>query len=295
MKREQLLKILKVAIISTVVILVAEAIFDIPVIKNWFSGLITNSSGIWVWITIWIIMFLQVTILNIPAYVILSACVSIGLETLSVTYILVVLSAYMCGCLLAYWLGYKFGKKAVKWCAGSDEDYKKWSEVLNKKGKIWYFLTVLFPFFPDDLLCLVAGAVKFDFGWYTLANFIGRGIGLTTMILVLKFIGFVSGSFPIMLVVWAVALAAEIVVFYVVKAKYKKTSQENSQQNTNISNTDVQNNLNEESINNQNQNKNDGLQTENNISQNEQNTNVEMQNIETEKKTKMTTLKSKNK
>lgn len=219
MNREQILKILKVAIISTIIILISEAIFDIPAVNNWFSNLITGSTGIIFWLIIWIIMFLQVTILNIPAYIILSACVSIGIETLSFLFIAVVLSAYICGCLLAYWLGYKFGKKAVKWCAGSDEDYEKWSKFLNKKGKFWYFLTVLFPFFPDDMLCLVAGAVKLNFGWYTLANFVGRGIGLVTMILVLKFIGFVSGDFPLMLIVWAVALVAEIVTYYIIKNK----------------------------------------------------------------------------
>lgn len=242
MKKEQIIKILQVAIISTVIIFIAEAIFSIPAVNNWFSGFITNSSGFLVWIAIWIIMFLQVTILNIPAYVILSACASIAaIEILSVPYILVVLSAYMCGCLLAYWLGYKFGKKAVKWCAGSDEDYEKWSKVLNKKGKMWYFLTVMFPFFPDDLLCLVAGAVKFDFVWYAVANLIGRGIGLITMILVLKFIGFVSGDFPIMLIVWAVALIAELVFYFVIKSKYKKEASIDTKENKKPETTETEN------------------------------------------------------
>ena len=101
----------------------------IPSVKKWFSDLITGSSGIVFWIVIWVIMFLQVTILNVPAYIVLSACVSIGVETLSFLFIVVVLSAYMCGCLLAYWLGYKFGKKAVKWCAGSEEDYQNSSRL----------------------------------------------------------------------------------------------------------------------------------------------------------------------
>lgn len=232
MKREQVLKILKVAIISTLVIFIAEGVFSIPAINNWFSELITNSSGAVVWLIIWLIMFLQVTVLNIPAYVILSACATInGIEILSFTYILVVLSAYMCGCLLAYWIGYRFGKKAVKWCAGSEEDYDKWSNYLNKKGKLWYFLTVVFPFFPDDLLCLVAGAVKFDLGFYTIANFFGRGIGLVTMILVLNVIDVVSGNFPIMLIVWAIALLAEIITYYIIKKRHKNATIQTTQEN----------------------------------------------------------------
>lgn len=226
MKREQIIKILKVAIISTIIMLVAEAIFDIPGVTNWFSDIITSNKGILVWIIIWIIMFLQVTILNIPAYVILSASTSIeGIETLSFAYIAVVLSAYMAGCLFAYWLGYKFGKKAVRWCAGSDEDYEKWSNYLNKKGKLWYFLTVIFPFFPDDLLCLVAGSVKFNLAWYTLANAVGRSVGLITMIITLKFVTNFGNGIPIMLIVWAVALIAELIFYYVIKSKNKKSEQ----------------------------------------------------------------------
>ena len=222
MKKEQILKILNVAIIMTVIILLMEVIFAIPAVNAWFSNLITNSNGWIVYIVIWLIMFLQVTILNIPAYVILSASVSIGIQTLSFTYITVVLSAYMAGCMTAYWLGRKYGKKAVKWCAGSDEDYEKWSTVLNEKGKLWYLITVVFPMFPDDVLCLVAGAVKFDVKFYFIANLLGRSIGLVTMLLFLKLVGMSGGGFPWMLFVWAGALLLEIIVYVIMKRKENK-------------------------------------------------------------------------
>jgi len=220
MNKEQIIKILKVMIIATLIMLIFEIIFSIDAVNDFFSNLITSSSGVVVYLIIWAIMFLQVTILNIPAYVILSASVSIGIDCFSWQYLLTVISAYMAGCILAYWLGRWFGVKAVKWCAGSQEDYDKWSEFLNKKGKIWYFATVLFPFFPDDLLCLVAGGVKFNFGFYAIANFIGRSVGLITMIAVLKGIGFIGGGFPFMIIVWTVALLAEIIAWIVLK--YKK-------------------------------------------------------------------------
>lgn len=218
MNREQVLKILKVCIITTIFMLLCEVIFSINAINDWFSNLITNSQGWLVYLIIWLIMFLQVTILNIPAYVVLSASINIGIKALSWEYILTVLSAYMCGCILAYWLGRWFGKKAVKWCAGSEDDYNKWSEVLNKKGKWWYFMTILFPFFPDDLLCIVAGAVKFHFGFYTIANLIGRGVGLVTMILTLDFIH-MGGSIPWFVIIWGIALFVEIIVYFVVKKR----------------------------------------------------------------------------
>ena len=170
MKKDQVIRLLKVALVTTAILLIFEGIFSIPAINNFFMGLISGSSGWLAYLFVWLIMFLQVTILNIPAYSVLAACTSIGMKTLDIVFISVVLSAYMVGCILAYWLGRWFGKRAVKWCAGSEEDYDKWSSVLNSKGKIWYFLTVLFPFFPDDILCLVAGAVKFNFGLYTIIN-----------------------------------------------------------------------------------------------------------------------------
>lgn len=219
MKKEQILKILNVAIIMTAIILAVEIVFSIPIVNNWFASLITSSEGWVVYLVIWIIMFLQTTILNIPAYVVLSASVSVGINTLSFLYIVIVLSAYIAGCLLAYWIGYKFGKKAVKWCAGSEEDYEKWSKVLNEKGKWWYFLTVIFPMFPDDILCLVAGAVKFNFLFYILSNVIGRGIGLVTMLLFLELLGSMGGDFPYMVIVWTVALLIEVIVYFVLKKK----------------------------------------------------------------------------
>ena len=221
MKKDQIIRLLKVALVTTAILLIFEGIFSIPAINNFFMGLISGSSGWLAYLFVWLIMFLQVTILNIPAYSVLAACTSIGMKTLDIVFISVVLSAYMVGCILAYWLGRWFGKRAVKWCAGSEEDYDKWSSVLNSKGKIWYFLTVLFPFFPDDILCLVAGAVKFNFGLYTIINFVGRGIGLVTTILTLGLINKVSDGFPIMVIVWAVALIAELVGYIILNKKTK--------------------------------------------------------------------------
>ena len=221
MKKEQILRLLKVALVTTSLLLVFEVIFSLDIITNFFLNLISSANGWIAYIFIWLIMFLQVTILNIPAYSVLSACTAIGIKTLDIIFILVVISAYMCGAILAYWLGRKFGVKAVKWCAGSEEDYNKWSTLLNTKGKWLYFITVLFPFFPDDLLCLVTGATKFHFGLFCGMNIVGRSIGLITTILTLKLINKVSGGFPFMIIVWAVALLAEVIAYIIINKRSK--------------------------------------------------------------------------
>lgn len=219
MTREQIQRILKVCIIATVIMLIFEVIFSIPAINDFFRNWITSTSGWVVFVVIWLIMFLQCTILNIPAYVVLSASISIGIECMSWQYLLIVITAYMAGCITAYWLGHWLGVKAVKWCAGSEEEFDKWSNVLNTKGKWWYALTVLLPLFPDDLLCLVAGAVKFNFAFYVVANLIGRSVGLIAMILTLQAIGSIGGGIPLMVIVWAVALIIEFIIYLKINKK----------------------------------------------------------------------------
>lgn len=224
MSKDQLDKTIKVFIITTFIMLVCEIIFSFKAVTDFFGNWITTSNGIYVYVIIWIIMFLQVTILNIPAYVVLSACFSIGLEILSWQYLLTVITAYMCGCILAYWLGRGLGVKAVKWCAGSEEEFDKWCTFMNKKGRMWYFLTILLPLFPDDLLCLVAGSVKLNFGFYTIANAIGRSVGLVTMILAIKLVGLIGGNgFPFMIIAWAVALVIEIVIYCINKKSLQQS------------------------------------------------------------------------
>lgn len=222
MKKEQILKFLKLGIYTTLFLIAIEIIFLIPAVDNFFNSWVQNSSGWALWLVLWILFFMQTNIINIPAVSLLQISVHSGLNVLSWQYILLVMSAYMSGCILSYWLGRWFGVKAVKWVAGDDEDFNKWCEFINKKGKIWYFLTVLLPIFPDDILCIIAGSVKLDFGFYTLANLIGRTIGLVTILVVLKYIGLASSSIPFMLILWCVALLVEIVALGVINKRVVK-------------------------------------------------------------------------
>ena len=71
--------------------------------------------------------------------------------------------------------------------AGSEEDYDKWSKSLNGKwGKGLYFCTVMFPLFPDDILSIVAGAIKMDAKYYTLVHSICKAIGIICTFIVFR-------------------------------------------------------------------------------------------------------------
>lgn len=219
MSKEQKIRALKVLIIMTLVLLVLECIFLMPGVTEFFTNWFNSSNGWTLYLIICILMFLQGTILNIPAVTIIELSILAGIETLSILYISVVMIGYMLACIVSYWIGRKFGVKAVKWVAGDEQEFDKWSNYINKKGKWWYFITVLLPIFPDDLLCIVAGSVKFDFWFYIIANLIGRTIGLVTIILTLKLVGHIGGDFPIMLIVWLVGLVIELIVYRIIKNK----------------------------------------------------------------------------
>ena len=222
MKKEQIIKFLKLGIYTTLFLIAIEIVFLIPAVDNFFKGWVEKSTGWVLWLVLWVLFFLQTNLIQIPAVSLLQISVHSGIEVLSWQYILLVMSAYMSGCILSYWLGRWFGSKAVKWVAGGEEDFDKWSKFINEKGKIWYLMTVIFPLFPDDILCIIAGSLKMNFGFYTVANLIGRGIGLITMLVVLKYIGVASGSIPFMLIIWCVGLIAEIITLIVLNKNTKK-------------------------------------------------------------------------
>ena len=225
MKKDQIIKLLKTCIIATLILIFIEILFLIPQINNFFINWVNGKNGWSLFLTLWLLLFLQSNIIPIPAVVILELSVHCGLEVLSWQYILLVMTAYMTGCILSYGLGKWFGKKAVKWVAGSEEDFDKWTEFVNKKGKIWYFLTVLLPIFPDDILAIICGSLELDFGFYVLANAVGRTIGLIAMLLVLKYIGIASSNIPFMLIIWCIGLIAEIVAYFVIKNRRGKNNE----------------------------------------------------------------------
>lgn len=228
---EQWYKTLRVVIICMVFMVLSEGLFSIPSVEEFFgAGLIEGKTGWIVYVIVWLVMFAQVAIIPIPALPILTACNQIpnlvasndsmsGLFSLqTVGFLLLVVSATVTGAIASYWIGRTFGRPAIKWVAGSDKDYKTWSKKLNSKtGKWLYATTVLLPIFPDDLISLVVGSIKMNFGFYVVVNIICKLIGQFCMLLFMRipgvdiFFGKEGSGFPVALVVYACILLACII------------------------------------------------------------------------------------
>ena len=62
----------------------------------------------------------------------------------------------MIGSTIAFFIGRIFGKKVVTWCIG-EESMEKYANVVGKKGNALFVIMQVLPFFPDDILAMLAG------------------------------------------------------------------------------------------------------------------------------------------
>ena len=120
-----------------------------------------------------LIQFLQVTIHPLPTFLttIAGALIFGPLKTFILSFVSIMLGSFF-----AFWLGRKFGKKILVWIAGK-RDAEKWTQKLTN-GKYAYFLMMLFPAFPDDILCIAAGVTNMTLKFFTITNLITRPLGL---------------------------------------------------------------------------------------------------------------------
>ncbi len=70
-------------------------------------------------------------------------------------------------------LGQSFAQRFV-----SGRIWEKYGEIIDKKRDIFLFLAFLFPFFPDDLLCIMAGLTDVSFRRFLILVLLGRPWGL---------------------------------------------------------------------------------------------------------------------
>ena len=126
--------------------------------------------------------------------------------------------AVMIGSVIMFWVGRKAGRKFLNWLAGKDEA-DKWVERMSH-GKYLFFLMMLFPMFPDDILCVIAGFTNMSFNYFFITNLIVRSIGIACTVF------FGSGAvIPFSgwgLIVWGVIILFVATLFYLsVKYQHK--------------------------------------------------------------------------
>lgn len=100
-----------------------------------------------------VLQFLQVVILPIPSFITVGAGVLLFGPFLGSIYSSI---GIIIGSIVAYYIGRIFGVKVVKWLVG-EQALNKALKMIKGKDKVVLIFMFLFPFFPDDVLCFIAG------------------------------------------------------------------------------------------------------------------------------------------
>ena len=130
--------------------------------------------------------FLQVTIIPIPSTVTVLGGNYLFGPFLSFLYSYIGL---ILGSLFAFFLGRHLGRPYLNWVAGDKDKVDKWFERMKGKERVFLFFAFLFPAFPDDLLCSVAGVTSLGYLGFTLMMLFTRATSVGATLL------FVSGEF----------------------------------------------------------------------------------------------------
>ena len=84
----------------------------------------------------------------------------------------------------------------------------KYLPVIEEKQDMFLFLTMLFPFFPDDALCMLAGLTNISLGRFTAIMILARPWGL----IVAALLG--SGSLSLPVWAWVILGTVGVCIFY---------------------------------------------------------------------------------
>lgn len=84
------------------------------------------------------------------------------------------------GSSIAFLIGRYCSKPVIYWVFGKDK-VEKYENLLNKRAELILFLTLTLPFFPDDLICMMAGVSNIKYIKFLLISIIARGVGLATI------------------------------------------------------------------------------------------------------------------
>ena len=116
----------------------------------------------------------------------------------------------MLGAWLGFLLGRLIGRPYINWIAGSREEADEWLSKLKGREKVFLFFAFLFPLFPDDLLCSVAGMLSIKFSTFTVMQLVTRttSIGATLLFMSGEVIPYEGFGLVVIIALILLAIAA---------------------------------------------------------------------------------------
>lgn len=174
-----------------------------------------RSTGKWGMLVFVLIQILQVVVLPLPAVV----CYVPGAIIWSpLTATLLASAGVIIGSMICYFFGRKFGRKALVWLAGKDAT-EKYADYIGNRSKGIFLIMQILPFFPDDVLCIIAGLTAMNFPYFA-------GVIILVRPLIIAAYCFLGNGSVIPFSGWGIpvwiAIIAVFVVLAVLSFKYQK-------------------------------------------------------------------------
>ncbi len=156
------------------------------------------------------VSFLQVTLIPIPGMVTILAGNYLFGAWRSFLYSYV---GMMLGSLFAFMLGRVIGRPFVNWLVGSEKAVDDYLKRLKGRENVLLFFMFLFPFFPDDVLCSVAGLCPITLFGFMLMQAVTRftSIGATLLFLSGEVIPYNEWGIPIIILLSILGIVAFII------------------------------------------------------------------------------------
>ena len=172
---------------------------------------IIRNTGKWGMVVYVLVQILQVVILPLPAvvcYVPGSRIWGAGIATLLASVGVVI------GSVIAYCIGRFFGKKAVIWIAGK-ETTDKYINYIGNRGKVIFILMQILPFFPDDILCMIAGLTSMSFPFFLAVMILVRPLIIAAYCYLGSgsIIPFSGWGIPVWIAIFAVCISLAVLSF----------------------------------------------------------------------------------
>lgn len=177
---------------------------------------INNSGGVAELIFV-LANFLQVTVIPIPSTITTTAGAILFDGIWKPLYLTVI--GLVAGSMFAFFLGKVFGVRFANWLVG-EKTIRKYKAMTKGRDKVVLFYMFVFPFFPDDFLCILAGMTNYTYLGFFLLQIFSRTLGTLTTILITK--GIVSiPMHGLWLALWAVIIIL-VIVLLILTIKYSE-------------------------------------------------------------------------